>query len=748
MPYSLNNFDGRSFTTIEDGVVDRQLSSSLNFVGKDVTGYGTYQNDNFLWLLENFAGTTAPVNKLQGQIWFDKNTSVMKPKVWDGTQWKTFSMIAAQSTEPDYAQLGDMWFDTDTEQLYVKTASSFALIGPEKISGFETTQLKSVAVLDSSSVAHACIVMYANGTIIGVISSDSFNVKSTEAIYSAGITHVGNGMTFRTGSSVSTDTPYAANTGNETITGSWTFNNTEGISIASSRIYTTSSNLVLDSLSDLVIKASNILPSGTTVLGSANNKFSKVFTSEITGGTSLSSVNMTGQFVLGASSKISPATDGGIALGANNARWSSVFAKALNAGGSASTGDIIGQWTLDGNSTIDATQGTFKTDTLSAGYATTTGTITGAWKFTDDSSLTFETGSLTLQTGSLTLQTGDVNVTSGSVKTKGITSGDISTAGTITGNWSLYPGSQFDASQAAFKARSLNAGSAATTATITGVWSLIGTSGLKFDTGVLDITNGTVYSKSISTGANNVNGDITGTWLYSPNSSINITNGTLYSRSLHAGGSGVNSSIVGNWALQPNSTLDVTTGTFKTTSLNAGSSSTAGTIIGNWTVGTGSTFTTRTLNAGSTSTIGTITGNWNLSAGSRLRSTYADLAEYYSSDVEYEPGTVVSIVQEDTYDVSISSMSNDTTVAGIVTTDPAYVMNSRLEGTRVCIALAGRVPCKAVGPISKGDLLVTSSIPGHAKVCSNYGLGTLIGKSLGKLAEGEIGIVEVMVVRG
>jgi hypothetical protein len=601
--------------------------------------------------------------------------------------------------------------------------------------------MKSASILDSNSTAHACIIMYTNGNVIGVISADSFNVKSTEAIYSAGITQVGNGMTFRTGSSVSTDTPYAANTGNETITGSWKFNNTEGISITSSRIYTTSSNLILDSLSDLVIKASNILPSGTTALGSANSKFSKVFTSEITGGTSLSSVNLTGQFTLGASSKISPATDGGIALGANNAKWSSVFTKALNAGGSASTGDIIGNWTLEGSSVLDVTQGTFKTDTLSAGYATTTGTITGAWKFTDDSSLAFETGSLTLQTG-------DVNVSLGSVKTKGITSGDISTAGTITGNWSLYPGSQLDASQAVFKARSLNAGSASTTATITGAWSLIGTSGLKFDTGVLDVTNGTIYSKSISTGANNVNGDITGTWLYSTNSSINITNGTLYTRSLHAGGTAVSSAIVGNWALQPSSILDVTTGTFKTTSLNAGSASTTGTIIGNWTIGTGSTFTTRTLNAGSTATTGTITGNWSLSPGSRLRSTYADLAEYYSSDVEYEPGTVVSIVDGDGYETTISSMSNDAAVAGIVTTNPAYVMNSKLEGTRVCIALAGRVPCKAVGPISKGDLLVTSKIPGHAKVCSNYGLGTLIGKSLGNLAEGETGIIEVMVVRG
>lgn len=742
MPYSLNNFDGRSFTTIEDGVVDRQSSSSLNFVGKDVTGYGTYQNDNFLWLLENFAGQNAPVNKLQGQIWFDKNGSVMKPKVWDGSQWKTFSMIAAQSTEPGYAQLGDLWFDIDTDQLYVKTTSTFALIGPEKISGFATTQLKSVAILDSGSTAHACIVMYANGAVIGVISSDSFNVKSTETIYSAGITRIGSGITLKNGSSVVTDTSYAAPSANETINGNWAFNGASGISIGSSKLYTTSSNFYIESLSDIILNANNVLPYGTTtVLGSSNKKFSKIYTGEITGGTSLSTVNLTGQFALGASSKISPATDGGIALGAGNARWSSVFTRALNAGGSAATGDIIGNWTLEGSSVLDVSQGTFRSNTFSAGIATSTGTITGAWKFTNDSSLTLESGNLTLQTG-------NVDVMLGAVKTKEITSGDISTVGNITGNWSLYPGSQLDASQAAFKARSLNAGNAATTGTITGAWSLIGTSGLKFDTGVLDITNGTIYSKSISTGANNVNGDITGAWLYSLNSSINITNGTLYTRSLHAGGTGVNSSIVGNWALQPNSTLDVTTGTFKTTSLNAGSSSTVGTIIGNWTVGTGSTFTTRSLNAGSTSTTGIVTGNWSLSPGSQLKSTYADLAEYYTSDVEYEPGTIVSIDLSDDHDVSISTMSNDTAVAGIVTTNPAYVMNSELKGTKVCVALAGRVPCKAVGPISKGDLLVTSKIPGHAKVCSNYGIGTLVGKALNSLGDGETGIIEVMVVRG
>jgi hypothetical protein len=739
MPYNLNNFDGRSFTTIEDGVVDRQSSSSLNFVGKDVTGYGEIQNENFLFLLENFAGQNAPVNKIQGQIWFDKTGSVMKPKIWDGSRWKIFSMVDAQSTEPTYSQLGDFWFDTTNEQLYVKNSLTYSLIGPEKIPGFDRTQLKSVSILDTGSVEHACIVMYADGNVIGVISFDSFNVKSTEAIYAAGITRVGSGITLVNGSGVNTDTVYAAPALNETIAGNWTFNGSQGVSIGSSKLYTTSSNFYIESLSDIILKASNVLPYGTTALGSANNKFSKIFTSEISGGTSLSTVNLTGQFTLGASSKISPATDGGISLGANNAKWSSVFTKAINAGGSASTGDIIGNWTLEGSSVLDVSQGTFKTDTLSTGDAVTAGTITGAWTLTDDSSLTLETGNLTLDTGNL-------DVTLGTVLTKEISSGDISTRGTLTGDWNLFSGSQFDATQGTFKSRSLNAGNAGTTATITGNWSLTTNS-------ILDVTNGSLRSKSLTTGDASTVGDMIGYWSLGTGSSLDVRNGTFYTDTLDT--SGAVGSINGDWRLASGKTFDVTSGTFRTTTLNAGSTATVGTIIGNWSVGAGSSFNlgsvnfvTRTLNAGSTTTTGTVTGDWRLSAGSKLSSTYADLAEYYTSDQEYEPVTVVSIDLSDNYEVSISSVSNDTAVAGIVTTNPAYVMNDNLEGTKVCIALAGRVPCKAVGPITKGNLLVTSTVPGHVKSCSNFEVGIIVGKALSSLADGEVGVIEVMVVRG
>ena len=119
MAYNLNTFDGRSFATVEDGVVDQQISSSLNLIGKDVVGYGTYQNDNFLWLMENFAGSIEPIHKVQGQIWFDKGA--LRLKVYDNAAWHQLAVMKVAGTEPAASvKGGDLWFDSNKEQLFIK----------------------------------------------------------------------------------------------------------------------------------------------------------------------------------------------------------------------------------------------------------------------------------------------------------------------------------------------------------------------------------------------------------------------------------------------------------------------------------------------------------------------------------------------------------------------------------------------------------------------------------------------------
>jgi hypothetical protein len=132
-------------------------------------------------------------------------------------------------------------------------------------------------------------------------------------------------------------------------------------------------------------------------------------------------------------------------------------------------------------------------------------------------------------------------------------------------------------------------------------------------------------------------------------------------------------------------------------------------------------------------------------AGTATSAYYADLAERYEADAVYEPGTVLVIGGEK--EVTTTAIYADTRVAGIVSKNPAYMMNSGAgtDETHPYIALKGRVPCKVIGPISKGDLLVTSAHPGYACVGQNVFSGAVIGKALGNQSEG-FGVVEVLVV--
>jgi len=132
--------------------------------------------------------------------------------------------------------------------------------------------------------------------------------------------------------------------------------------------------------------------------------------------------------------------------------------------------------------------------------------------------------------------------------------------------------------------------------------------------------------------------------------------------------------------------------------------------------------------------------------GTATKAYYADLAENYVGDADYEPGTVV--VFGGMKEVTHSSMPNDKRVAGVVSTNPAHLMNSELEAEHVvAVALQGRVPCKVVGLVSPGDMIVASDTPGHGIANPDPKLGTVIGKAVkGKATDGE-GIIEIVVGR-
>ena len=130
--------------------------------------------------------------------------------------------------------------------------------------------------------------------------------------------------------------------------------------------------------------------------------------------------------------------------------------------------------------------------------------------------------------------------------------------------------------------------------------------------------------------------------------------------------------------------------------------------------------------------------------GTATEAYYADLAENYLADGEYEAGTVLIFGGD--AELTTTTVKGDHRVAGIVSTNPAHLMNSGLEGENItALGLQGRVPCKVIGMVNKGDMLVASAIPGYAVVNNTPAVGTVLGKAVGTKTTQERGTVEIVV---
>ena len=149
-----------------------------------------------------------------------------------------------------------------------------------------------------------------------------------------------------------------------------------------------------------------------------------------------------------------------------------------------------------------------------------------------------------------------------------------------------------------------------------------------------------------------------------------------------------------------------------------------------------------------TYTLGSTTAWWSKLFSVAATAQYADLAENYTSDLEYPPGTV--LVFGGQKEVMQSHSSHDTRIAGVVSTNPAYLMNATQDGEHILpLALQGRVPCYVLGPVEQGDRVVSSHIPGVAQRLDpqQYQPGCIIGKALQAIDSAEILVIEVVVGR-
>ena len=120
------------------------------------------------------------------------------------------------------------------------------------------------------------------------------------------------------------------------------------------------------------------------------------------------------------------------------------------------------------------------------------------------------------------------------------------------------------------------------------------------------------------------------------------------------------------------------------------------------------------------------------------------MAERYEADADYEPGTVLVIGGN--AEVTVTDEPGSFKAVGVVSTDPAYLMNA--EGNGIAVALRGRVPCKVTGNVNKGDVIITGDIPGYGMVAKDpWNLSSLqiIGRAISSKLDAGQGIVEIIV---
>jgi|APGre2960657373_1045057.scaffolds.fasta_scaffold03139_2 hypothetical protein len=519
---------------------------------------------------------------------------------------------------------------------------------------------------------------------------------------------------------------------------------------------------------------------GTLALGGAANYWSTVFanTASLAGnvtstGAVISTINattisaagnITGNYILGNGALLTSITGTNVTGTVANA----TFATSAGSAGTVTTAaqpnitsvGILSSVSITGN--VNASQfvgngaplttitganvsGTVANATFatSAGTATTAGTVTTAAQ-----------GNIT-SVGTLTSLAVTGNTTSGNL----LTGGQISAAGNITGVnlfGTIQTGSQLNITQVGMLSSLVvtgnvsggnisTAGLISSTGTVTGGNLTtngsvgIGTSSpsVKFQT-VQTIADWTGDFKNYTAGAYGLRVDLSG----SSGSQAALQVYTAIDNGMIVRNDGLVG--IGTFSLAPSTRLTV-----------AGAISATGAVTGAALTGTSLTVSTGNITGGNIvngngngiGNIGSSTTYFNTVFAKATSAQYADLAEMYVADADYPPGTVVDFggVEEITQTVAPGS----TAIAGVISTNPSYIMNSGQQGKHVLpVALTGRVPCRVQGPVSKGDVLVSSTRPGVAqRIGTQYQPGCVIGKSLGYIDDASIQTIEVVVGR-
>lgn len=229
MPTSIYKYDGTLLTTVADSTLD-STHATIRFPGRGYQNYGEPIMENFVWMLQNFAGTNAPTLPLSGQCWYDTSTNTMK--IYNGVVWTAAGGVRINASQPATGtSLGDFWYDSANLQLNTWNGTSWDIVGPLGSSVNDplnpavpsNSKIDAIQLFDGSN-NHKCWRITVGGIVLAIISKDAefipspsisgFNVIRPGINLNTGIANIGISGDSKTFTSTKTNSPDVDNTYN------------------------------------------------------------------------------------------------------------------------------------------------------------------------------------------------------------------------------------------------------------------------------------------------------------------------------------------------------------------------------------------------------------------------------------------------------------------------------------------------------------------------------------------------------
>ena len=791
MAYTVKNTDLSRTISVADGTLDT-TTYSVTLIGKNVTNYGEVFVQNSIRHLENFASATAPSvsgEPLKGQVWYDKSGKVLRVYKNDSEGWVRISPVVSDTAPTDGLSDGAMYFDTSDNKLKIYSGGDFhdtsyggtvtdeysvgtgaSALGTPSAYG---TRSRTIFLKDSSGVARAVHALtYVNNS---ETDAEHPGGETIMALFSDHTEFLVQDVISQTDDDASNFNWY------DQIVSADGFKGTDGTSgkikkgfnlrneYANTSIALADRAIEADSVTGNLKIGSSYYPISTIVrssadivpdqgdnydLGSSTNRWQDLH------------VNGIGYFgQSGGTSTIRPASGAQLSIGTSGNKVHQVHATTANISTINSADvNITSDLNVTGNIVANSISADINFDDFTSADATISNVITAT---NGISSLGYLTVGSYVNVGTTLTVTGQTNL-NGSVRVGDSDADGVEFVADIISGLRPNADSSFDIGATNFRWRQLFVDNAiiTDTANIGGSFHIESTADADnnndftvafrtqggavirkkaFIGTALDVGT-TITGGSSLTIAGALSGATTGAF----SGQVNV--GSLVSTGSIAGTSGSFSSSVSVNSLSSAGGITATTGTF-----SGAVSGTNGTFTGNTQFGDAVTdevsiqgrvtsdIVPKTNNAND---LGSASLKWNdvyaeTFNGVATSAQYADLAEIYSADVEYEAGTVVKL--GGSAEVTATNKFNDPAVFGVVSTNPAYLMNSEADG--VPVALQGRVPCKVEGRVQKGERLVSGSKPGFAKALGSneYDTRCIIGRSLVEKSSFEDEIIEIIV---